>query len=78
MLRKWFDPGKKEIKDAKKIADVVFSLEDEMAQLSDAELTGKTQIFKQRYNDGETLDDLMPEAFAVVREASRRITKLFP
>ncbi|PKK96562.1 MAG: preprotein translocase subunit SecA, partial [Tenericutes bacterium HGW-Tenericutes-3] len=78
MLRKWFDPGKKEIKEAKKIADIVFSLENEMAQLSDAELTGKTEIFKKRYNDGESLDALMPEAFAVVREASRRITKLFP
>ncbi len=78
MLKKWFDPGKKEIKDAKKIADIVFSLEDEMAKLSDAELTGYTQIFKQRFTNGETLEELMPEVFAVVREASIRITKLFP
>ncbi len=78
MFKKWFDPGKKELKDARKIADVVFSYENEMAQLSDFELSAKTEIFKQRYKDGETLEDLMAEAFAVVREASRRITKLFP
>ncbi|MCF7930112.1 MAG: preprotein translocase subunit SecA [Acholeplasmataceae bacterium] len=78
MFKKWFDPSKKELKDAKKIADIVFSYEEAMAKMSDSELTAKTEIFKQRYRDGESLDDLMPEAFAVVREASRRITKLFP
>jgi len=78
MFKKWFDPSKKELKDAKKIADIVFSYEEAMAKLSDSDLTAKTEVFKQRYRDGESLDDLMPEAFAVVREASRRITKLFP
>ncbi len=78
MLKKWFDPGKKELKEAHKIADKVFSYEAEMALLSDSELQAKTPWFKERYQNGETLDQLMPEAFAVVREASRRVTKLFP
>ncbi len=78
MLKKWFDPGKKELKDAKKIADVVFSYEDEMAKLTDDGIREKTLSFRKRFQEGETLDQLMPEAFAVVREASRRVTKLFP
>ena len=44
-----------------------------MEKLSDEELTAKTDEFKERYANGETLDDLLPEAFAVVREASRRV-----
>ncbi len=78
MLKSWFDPGKKELKDAKKIADIVFAYENEMTQLSDEELSGKSIIFKERFNNGETLEALMPETFAVIREASRRVTKLFP
>lgn len=78
MLKKWFDPGKKELKEARKIADKVFSYEAEMALLTDAELQAKTPWFKERYQNGESLDSIMPEAFAVVREASRRVTKLFP
>jgi preprotein translocase subunit SecA len=78
MLKKWFDPGKRELKDAKKTADAVFALEKETALLKDEELTKKTEWFKQRYQNGESLDSIMPEAFAVVREASRRVTKLFP
>jgi len=78
MLKKWFDPGKRELKEAKKVADAVFALEKETALLKDEELTQKTQMFKQRYQNGESLDSIMPEAFAVVREASRRVTKLFP
>ncbi len=78
MLKKWFDPGKRELKEAKKIADQVFALENSMKQLSDAELQAKTPWFKERYQKGESLDSIMVEAFAVVREASRRVTKLFP
>jgi preprotein translocase subunit SecA len=78
MLKKWFDPGKRELKEAKKVADAVFALEKETALLKDEELTQKTEWFKQRYKNGESLDSIMPEAFAVVREASRRVTKLFP
>src|SRR4051795_13110179 len=55
-----------------KIADAVESLEPEVTDLTDAELRGKTDEFKERYGDGETLDQLLPEAFAVVREAATR------
>ncbi len=78
MMKKWFDPSKKELKRAKKIAEAVFLLEDEMAALSDDQLKQKTEEFKKRYQDGETLEEIMVEAFAVVREASRRVTGLFP
>jgi preprotein translocase subunit SecA len=56
----------------KRIADQVNSIEEDFASLSDAELRDMTRQFKQRYADGETLDDLLPEAFAAVREASTR------
>lgn len=51
---------------------------DEMAALSDDELKAKTPAFKARYQEGETLDDLLPEAFAVVREAAKRVLGLYP
>lgn len=54
------------------IAQQVNALEDSFTSLSDAELREETDRFKDRLSDGETLDDLLPEAFAVVREASRR------
>ena len=56
-------------------ADKVIALEDEYHNLSEAELKGKTDEFKKRLADGETLDDLLIEAFATVREASRRVLK---
>jgi preprotein translocase subunit SecA len=52
-----------------KIADAVESLADEVADLTDAELRAKTDEFRERLEEGETLDQLLPEAFAVVREA---------
>ncbi|MQA36383.1 preprotein translocase subunit SecA, partial [Modestobacter roseus] len=55
-----------------KIADAVDALEGDVVDLTDAELQAKTDEFKARYADGETLDQLLPEAFAVVREASKR------
>src|SRR4051795_10711909 len=61
-----------------KIADAVESLADETAELTDAELRAKTDEFKERYADGETLDALLPEAFAVVREASKRTLGQYP
>ncbi|MEV0150880.1 MULTISPECIES: preprotein translocase subunit SecA [unclassified Nonomuraea] len=57
----------------KRIADQVNSIEDDFTSLSDAELRALTDEFKQRHADGESLDDLLPEAFATVREASRRV-----
>ena len=55
-----------------KLKDQVNSLEDEYVDLSDEELRGLTQEYKERHEDGETLDDLLPEAFATVREAAKR------
>jgi len=78
MLKKWFDPSKKEIKLAKVVADQVFALEGEMAKLTDDEIKDKTESFKHRYQQGESLDSIMPEAYALVREASKRVTKLIP
>jgi preprotein translocase subunit SecA len=57
----------------KAIADTVNSIEDDYVDLTDAELQAKTDEFKERYADGETLDDLLPEAFATVREAAKRV-----
>ena len=67
-----------EIKRLEKMADKVFSYEDQMAALTDDELKAKTVEFKQRYQDGESLDDLLYEAFAVVREGAKRVLGLFP
>ncbi|SEG66409.1 preprotein translocase subunit SecA [Nonomuraea solani] len=63
----------KTLRKLKRIADQVNSIEDDFTSLSDAELRALTDEFKQRHADGESLDDLLPEAFATVREASRRV-----
>ncbi len=63
----------RELKRVKPIADKVMSLEEQMAALSDSELRAKTDEFKSRISAGETLDDILPEAFAVMREASWRV-----
>ncbi len=60
------------------IAKAVKAIEDDFAAMSDAELQAMTPELKQRYADGESLDDLMPEAFATVREASQRVTGMRP
>ena len=65
--------SEKEVKRVMPIIDKINGLEPEISKLSDEELTGKTQEFKKRLNEGETLDDILPEAFAVVREASKRV-----
>ena len=56
----------------KRIAEQINSIEDDFVAMSDADLHGLTDEFRQRYADGETLDDLLPEAFAAVREAAKR------
>ena len=55
-----------------RIADHINTLEADLQDLTDAELRAKTEEFRARYQDGESLDDLLPEAFAVVREAAKR------
>ena len=67
-----------QIQRLKKILAKVKSFESEMAGLSDADLRKKTQEFKERLTAGETLDDLLPEAYAVVREADKRVLGMFP
>lgn len=71
-LKQKFDRNAREIKRLGEIVQRINSLEPDCQKLSDAELRSKTDEFRRRLNDGETLDDLLPEAFAVVREASRR------
>lgn len=78
ILKKWVESDKREIKRLNKIADQVESYADQMANLTDEELKAKTPEFQKRYQDGETLDDLLPEAFAVSREAAKRVLGLFP
>ena len=65
--------SEREVKRVMPIVNKINALEDEISKLSDAELTGKTQEFKDRLQKGETLDDILPEAFAVMREASKRV-----
>ncbi|GAT90752.1 preprotein translocase subunit SecA [Apilactobacillus kunkeei] len=78
ILRKWVESDKREVKRLSKLADKVEAYADEISQLSDDELKAKTPEFQQRYQDGETLDDLLPEAFAVAREGATRVLGLTP
>jgi preprotein translocase subunit SecA len=68
--------SEREVRRLEPIADKVLSYEDQMARLTDAELRAKTDEFKNRLKNGETLDDILPEAFAVVREAAWRTLKM--
>ena len=74
------DYSKKEVKRVKKTADKVLALEDKYAAMSDKELTSQTEILKGRLANGETLDDILPDAFAVCREGAWRVLgmKHFP
>ncbi len=66
------DPNAKDLKAIRPIVEQINALEDEMKALSDEELRGRTAEFKEELANGATLDDILPDAFAVVREASRR------
>ena len=66
------DLNKKEVKKVEKIVDKIELLDQEIQGLSDDELKAKTPAFKERLQNGETLDDILPEAFAVCREAAWR------
>ncbi len=65
--------SEKEVKRIMPIVDKINSLEDEISKLTDEELKNKTNEFKEQLDNGKTLDDILPEAFAVVREASKRV-----
>lgn len=78
ILKKLYDSDKRELKKFEKLADKVEGYADEMSKLSDAQLQAKTLEFKKRLEDGESLDDLLPEAFAVCREGAKRVLGLYP
>ena len=78
ILKKWVESDNRELKRLTKIADKVEAYAQDMAELSDDELKAKTPEFKKRYQAGETLDDLFPEAFAVAREGAKRVLGLYP
>ena len=77
-LKKLFDLNRKTLKRLEKIALQVISLEESYKLLTDEGIKEKTNEFKERYKNGESLDSLLVEAFALVREASRRFTNKTP
>ena len=78
LLKTIIENDKGELRRLEKMADKVLKYEDEMAAMTDEQLQAKTEEFKQRYQNGETLDELLYEAFAVVREGAKRVLGLFP
>ncbi len=78
VLNKVFDPNKRDLKRLEKTADTVEALAADFAALSDDALKAKTDEFVARYAKGESLDDMLPEAFATVREASKRVLGMYP
>ena len=78
ILKTIIENDKGELRRLEKMADKVLNYESQMAAMSDEELKAKTDEFKERYNKGESLDLLLYEAFAVVREAAKRVLGLFP
>ena len=78
ILKTIIENDKGELRRLEKMADKVLKYEDQMVALTDDQLKAKTDEFKERYNKGESLDSLLYEAFAVVREAAKRVLGLFP
>jgi len=78
MFKRFFDPGYKELKRVEKIAENVDALAEEYKKLSDDELKAKTPHFRERLKNGETMDDILVEAFATVREAATRVLGMTP
>lgn len=77
-LRQLVENDKRELRRLGKLADKVIALESQMAALEDADFPVKTEEYKARYAKGESLDALLPEAFALVREGAKRVLGLFP
>ncbi|MET3193346.1 preprotein translocase subunit SecA [Bacillus sp. OAE603] len=78
MLKKVFDLNQRQLNKMQKQVDQVVALQDQYAKLSDDELRAKTEEFKARVQKGETLDDILVEAFAVVREGATRVLGMTP
>lgn len=70
--------SQRELKRIMPIVDKIESMRNDMMDMEDEELKGRTKEFKKRLEEGETLDDILPEAFAVVREAARRVLNMEP
>ncbi len=77
-LRRWVESDKREVRRMGKLADKVEAYADEFGKLSNEELQAKTPKFKERLKNGETLDDILPEAFATAREGAKRVLGLYP
>jgi preprotein translocase subunit SecA len=78
IIKRLFDHEYKEMQKFKKLADQIMDLEEEYSKKSDEELKNNTIVFKERLEKGETLDDILVEAFATAREASWRVNKEKP
>lgn len=78
ILKKIYDNDRRELKKFEKLATKVESLADEYEKLSDEQLQAKTPEFRKRLENGETLDDILPEAFATAREGAKRVLGLYP
>ena len=78
ILRKWIESDRRELRRINKIANKVDSYAKMMAAMTDEQLQAKTPEFRQRYQKGESLDDMLPEAFAVAREGAKRVLGLYP
>ena len=78
ILKKWIESDRRELRRINKIANKVDSYAKQMAALTDEQLQAKTPEFRQRYQKGESLDDMLPEAFAVAREGAKRVLGLYP
>ena len=78
ILRRWFDHEYKELKRFGALADSIEALSSEYSELSDEKLKAKTNEFKERLVNGETLDDILVEAFATIREAAKRVIGEYP
>ncbi|GAA4065405.1 preprotein translocase subunit SecA [Amphibacillus indicireducens] len=78
LLKRLFDGNERKLKELQVTVDQIEALEPEYEKLTDQQLVAKTEEFKQRYKDGETLDELLVEAYAVVREGSKRVLNMRP
>jgi len=72
-IKNWLDDNAREVKKLQHVVNKINSLEPKMSAMPEEELKGMTALFRERLDQGQTLDDILPEAFAVVREVSRRV-----
>lgn len=78
ILKKWIESDRRELRRINKIANKVESYAKQMSEITDEQLQAKTDEFRERYKKGESLDHMLPEAFAVSREGAKRVLGLYP